>query len=219
MTIVNINFTCERGFMVCDTLSYLDSKPHHLWTKFNLFPALPAVMSVRGNSGMHLDAERWFQLIVPSSLDEVAERLPIHLSYKAADRAEDGHDPKSIFFILGFDSARQSMRLLTLLSDDDFQPVWREPGTYLNPSAGDSFVPPAIVSNPAQTFAKVALLQKQMMERSQRFEGGELYGGGIGGELQMVEMTAKAMRITTIHRFHDYEESVRQAAEVRDSHA
>ena len=98
------------------------------------------------------------------------------------------------------------MRAFHFLWADGFKPVEIEPGTYLNPAFAEAA--PAVLSDPAATFVKVADLQQRMMR--EQHSADSVPGCGIGGDLQLVELTPTAMRVRSIHTFADSAGALRE---------
>lgn len=211
MTIINIHFSEDRAFMASDTLAFdRDMKPALHGSKMAMFSVTPAVLACRGPIRLQHDAMRLAELRPkPQGLMPLVDDLPACLEASLAQCQAHESEPveaKAHAWIVGWCKDERRMRGFNFLWADGFKPVEIEPGTYLNPAFAEDA--PAVLSDPAATFAKVAALQQKMMREQHGQDG--VPGCGIGGDLQIVEMTPTAMRIRTIYTFQDSAGALRE---------
>jgi len=216
MTIINLNFSRDRAAMATDTLVFETRdgtyRPTCFLAKFTLLPTLHGVVACRGDGRLHDMTAAWLgSVYLPDGIDSLPAMAPKALgglygrrcSEMFAACAELGRpDPEEIpgdFWLVAYSRARARFRAFRFDWREGFEARELEPGTYLNPDFGQAA--PAVLDDVPATFAQVADLQHKMMREHGAQEGG---GMSVGGELHLVELTPKAMRVRTIHRFADY---------------
>ncbi len=145
----------------------------------------------------------------PQGLGPLVDDLPVCLETSLSQCQAHECEPveaKAHAWLLGWCKDKERMRAFNFLWADGFKARELEPGTYLNPEFAEDA--PAVLSDPAATFVKIAGLQQKMMREQHGQDS--IPGCGIGGDLQLVELTAKAMRVRSIYTFKDSAEALRE---------